>query len=630
MHDKVSGGTAGGMKNEDSDVAATDIALVAIRLITRAAEHISALIVLAVTLILLGGVASRYLLDRPLQWSDETAAFLFVWLTMFGSVTALARNGHLRLTIADRRSSERTKITLHLASRLLVFAMLAWLLGVSREHLEDAFLTINPMLHISEAWRASAMNIGFGLMAVIAFTQIIVGARQHVRELLAAACGILAGAALVYGASALTGGHYDLVLFFLVFGCACVLIGVPIAFAFGLATIAFLHWSTSIPLGIVVGRFEAGMSHLILLSVPMFIVLGLMFEMTGMARSMIAFLAALVGHLRGGLSYVMLAAMYLVSGISGAKAADIAAIAPAMVPEMRRRGVPDSELVSLLAGSSAMSETIPPSLVLITIGVVTGVSIGALFTGGLLPALVLALLMCLVARYNAGRDNLSLPARASWRATGQTFFASIPGLILPVVIRTAVVEGVATATEVATIGILYIFIAAIVVYRRFDFGRFYEVLKESAALSGAIMIILGAANAVSWALTQTGFSQDLAHSIATMPGGVAGFMALSILLFIVFGSLLEGIPALVIFGPLLFPVARTLGIHEVQYAMVAVLAMGVGLYTPPFGVGYYTACAIARIDPSVGMLRIWPYLGILIVGVVIVAAVPWISIGFLR
>jgi tripartite ATP-independent transporter DctM subunit len=599
------------------------------RAISLVAEHLAALIVLVVACVLLAGVTSRYVFNLPLRWSDEVASFLFVWLTMLGSTIALARNGHLRLTAIERRAGTRTKTVMSLASRLLVFAMLGWMLFASIEHLEDALYSINPMLHISDAWRSGAMNVGLALLAIVALAQIVVGARDNGAELLIALGSIAAASAALYGLSLATGGRYDLVLFFLLAGSVCVLIGMPIAFAFGLAALAFLQWTTSIPISIVVGRFEAGMSHLILLSVPMFIVLGLMFEMTGMARSMVAFLASLVGHLRGGLSYVMLGAMYLVSGISGAKAADMAAIAPAMVPEMRRRGVPDSELVSLLAGSSAMSETIPPSLVLITVGVVTGVSIGALFTGGLLPALVLALLMCVVARYNAGRDNLSRPARATWKATSQAFLAAIPGLILPIVIRTAVVEGVATATEVATIGVVYILIAALVVYRRFDLARFYEVLKEAAALSGAIMIILGAANAVSWALTQTGFSQDLAHSITTMPGGAGGFMVVSILLFILFGSLLEGIPALVIFGPLLFPIARSLGIHEVQYAMVAVLAMGVGLYMPPFGVGYYTACAISRIDPSEGMLRIWPYLGVLIVGVVIVAAVPWISTGFL-
>ena len=162
------------------------------------------------------------------------------------------------------------------------------------------------------------------------------------------------------------------------------------------------------------------MSRLILLAVPLFVFLGLLIEMTGMARAMVAFLAALLGHVRGGLSYVLLGAMYLVSGISGSKAADMAAVAPVLFPEMKRRGANEGELVSLLAASGAMSETIPPSLVLITIGSVTGVSIAALFTGGLLPALVLALALALIARWRSRREDLSGVAptahRAVWRA----------------------------------------------------------------------------------------------------------------------------------------------------------------------------------------------------------------------
>ena len=186
-------------------------------------------------------------------------------------------------------------------------------------------------------------------------------------------------------------GHGSLVVFFVVMVAACVGIGVPIAFTFGMATLSYLALTTDLPLVIVINRMDDGISNLLLLSVPMFVFLGLLMEMTGIARVMVNFLAALVGHVRGGLSYVLLGAMYLVSGISGSKAADMAAVAPILFPEMRKRGSHPGELASLLATSSAMSETIPPSLVLITIGsVVPGLSIAALFTGGLLPAAVAA------------------------------------------------------------------------------------------------------------------------------------------------------------------------------------------------------------------------------------------------
>ena len=260
------------------------------------------------------------------------------------------------------------------------------------------------------------------------------------------------------------------------------------------------------------------MSSLILLAVPLFVFLGLLIEMTGMARAMVAFLAALLGHVRGGLSYVLLGGMYLVSGISGSKAADMAAIAPVLFPEMKRRGASEGELVSLLAASGAMSETIPPSLVLITIGSVTGVSIAALFTGGLLPAAVLALALALIARWRSRNETLAgvrrPPTREIWRA----FVVAVPALILPFVIRTAVVKGIATATEVSTIGIVYAFIIGLICYRQFNWRRLYPMLVETAALSGAILLIIGTATGMAWALTQSGFSRQLAASMAAMPG----------------------------------------------------------------------------------------------------------------
>jgi len=206
----------------------------------------------------------------------------------------------------------------------------------------------------------------------------------------------------------------------------------------------------------------------------------------------------------------------------------------------------------------------------------------------------------------------------------------LPALLLPFVIRSAVIEGIATATEVSTIGIAYSFIVGLLVYRRFDWGRVGPALVETAALSGAILLIIGAATGMAWSLTQSGFSQTLADAMARLPGGTAGFIAVSIAAFIVLGSVLEGIPAVVLFGPLLFPIARQLGINEVHYAMVVVLSMGIGLFAPPFGVGYYAACAVSRIHPNAGMRPILAYLAALAVGTIVIAAVPWISTGFLK
>ncbi len=424
-------------------------------------------------------------------------------------------------------------------------------------------------------------------------------------------------------------GNWNLVLFFVGLLGAGVLLGVPIGFSFALSTLAYLACTTSTPLSVVVSRMDEGMSALILLAVPLFVFLGLLIEMTGMAVAMVNFLASLLGHVRGGLNYVLLGAMVLVSGISGSKAADMAAVAPVLFPEMKRRGAHEGELISLLAASGAMSETIPPSLVLITIGSVTGVSIAGLFTGGLLPALVLAVALAAIAWRRSRTEDVAHVRRARPAEIGRLFLLAVPALVLPFLIRAAVVEGVATATEVSTIGIAYSMLAGLLLYRRFDWARLPSMLIETACLSGAILFIIGSATGMAWALTQSGFSRQLAATMAGVPGGAAGFLAISIVAFVVLGSILEGIPAIVLFGPLLFPIARALGINEIHYAMVVVLAMGVGLFAPPFGVGYYAACAIGRASPDAAMRRIWPYLGALVAALILVAAVPWFSTGFL-
>ena len=297
----------------------------------------------------------------------------------------------------------------------------------------------------------------------------------------------------------------------------------------------------------------------------------------------------------------------------------MAAVAPVLFPEMKKRGANQGDLVALLSATGAQTETIPPSIVLITIGSVTGVSIAALFTGGLLPGLVLAAtLMALVWYRNRGED-LSGVKRAGAGEVGRAFVIAVPAIALPFIIRAAVVQGVATATEVSTIGIAYGVLAGLLIYRQFDWRRLYPMLVETASLSGAILLIIGAATAMAWGLTQSGFSRSLSEAMRAIPGGAVSFMAVSVVAFIVLGSVLEGIPAIVLFGPLLFPIAKAVGVHEVHYAMVVILSMGLGLFAPPFGVGYYAACAIGRVNPDEGIRPITGYMVALFVGLVIVA-----------
>jgi len=424
-------------------------------------------------------------------------------------------------------------------------------------------------------------------------------------------------------------GNWNLLVFFVgVIGLG-VGLGIPIAFVFALSAYAYTSLATATPVVVLAGRMDEGMSHLILLAVPLFVFLGLQIEANGMARAMVGFLASLLGHVRGGLSYVLVGAMYLVSGISGSKTADMAAVAPALFPEMQKRGAKPGDLVALLAATGAQTETIPPSIVLITIGSVTGVSIAALFTGGMVPGLVLGITLCAVVWMRYRGEDLSQVRRATMAEILRALVLALPALALPFVIRWAVVAGVATATEVSTIGIVYALVVGAALYRHFDVPRLGRMLVDTAVLSGAILFIIGSATAVAWSLTQSGFSRDLAALMTRLPGGVPVFLAFSIVAFVLLGSVLEGIPALVLFGPLVFPIAKSLGVHEVHYSMVVVLAMGLGLFLPPVGVGYYAACAVARVEPSDGLRPIVGYMIALLSGLIAVAAIPWLSIGFL-
>jgi tripartite ATP-independent transporter DctM subunit len=593
-------------------------------------EILAATLVALEIAILFGGVVARYAFNHPLVWSDELASILFLWLAMLGAVIAFRRDEHMRMTAAVGSLPAPTRATFDLFATCAALAFLLLIAWPAYEYAQEETFITTPALGLNNAWRAAALPSGIALMAVFAALRVSRAGSLRSVAIAAGAVALLVALFWLAGPLFRQFGNLNLLVFFVGVVAATVFAGVPIAFAFGLAIFGYLALTTHTPLLVLIGRMDEGMSHLILLAVPLFVFLGLLIEMTGMARAMVAFLANLLGHVRGGLHYVLVAAMYLVSGISGSKAADMAAVAPVLFPEMKARGAKPGDLVALLSATGAQTETIPPSLVLITIGSVTGVSIAALFTGGLLPGVVLAILLCFVVRRRYRRENLGDVKRATARQIGRTFIIALPALALPFLIRAAVVEGVATATEVSTIGIVYSSIIGLLVYRRFDWAALKPMLVATACLSGAILLIIGTATGMAWGLTQSGFSRSLAVAMTGLPGGAITFMAASIAAFVVLGSVLEGIPAIVLFGPLLFPIARTVGIHEVHYAMVVILAMGIGLFAPPFGVGYYAACAIGRVEPADGMRPILGYMLALVIGTIVVAAVPWISIGFLK
>lgn len=359
-------------------------------------EALAAALVASEILLLSMAVVARYVFHDPITWVDEINSFTLLWLGMMGVAIASYRGQHLRLSGVVRKLSKTAADHVALLALGVEIFLLCLLLAPAYEYCRDQHVVTSAMLEWPLSIKTAAI---FAALSMVIATDVLraLRAAKRAREL-GAALGVIAfviGAFWLISPALIAIGNYNLLVFFGTVLAGSMLIGVPIAFSFAIATAGYVMLTTSIPLSIVIERLDSGMSNPLLLSIPMFIFLGLMIGMTGLADAMVTFLAALVGRVRGGLAYVLIMAMYLVSGISGAKAADMAAVGPALFPEMKRRGSDPRKLVSLLAASAVMSETIPPSIVLIMVGSITSVSIAALFAGGIMPALVAAAALAL-------------------------------------------------------------------------------------------------------------------------------------------------------------------------------------------------------------------------------------------
>jgi len=588
-------------------------------------EGVSALLMTVIIGLLLGGVVSRYVFSSPIDWIDEAVSIAFIWVAMMGAAIAMHRNEHLRLTLFLDMLPPRLRDSVHAFALVAVAAFLVALLGPAIEHAKEEWFVATPTLGIPSTFRVVAIAVGIMLMLAIVLTYAArTVSKSH---LLAAALlvGALAAAGTWLSPQLAQLGLLNILIFLVGFVAVCLAAGVPIAFCFGLGVMSFLAFSTNVPLMVVVGRMDEGMSSIVLVSVPIFVLLGCILDATGMGKAIVDFLSSLIGHVKAGMSYVLLGSLFIVSGISGSKVSDMATVAPALFPEMKRRGHKPPEMIALLATGAAMADTVPPSIVLIVLGSVAGVSIAGLFQSGFVVAMVLLLALLVLARWKARHEHMGGARRAALPVIGRLLLIAAPALALPFLIRSAVGGGVATATEVSTIAVLYALLVGQVLYGGIGGKKIYAMLVETAALSGAILLILGTASAMAWAITQSGVVQQLSLFLTTLPGGWIAFMGVTIAVFLVLGCLLEGLPAVLLLAPIMFPIAKKLGINDVHYSMVVVCAMNVGLMMPPIGVGFYVACRIGNAKPDDVIGAIWPYLAALLVGVAVIAAVPAIS-----
>ena len=593
--------------------------------IVKPVEAVCAALVTLIVALLLIGVVSRYVFSNPVIWIDEVASIAFLWVAMLGAVLAVDRNEHLRLNLFVEMMPKRLGRFVQTFALLVVASFLLFMLHPSIEYVKSEWAIRTPALDLPNGFRVSAIGMSLALMLALVLRHAYAISIKTDLVLATGLVALIGGVCWLLSPALQTLGNLNIPIFLIGFVAVCLVAGVPIAFCFGIGTLCFLAFSTSLPLEVVVNRMDEGMSSLVLVSVPIFVLLGCVLDATGMGKAIIDFLASLVGHVKAGMSYVLLGSLFIVSGISGSKVSDMATVAPALFPEMKRRGHKPREMIALLATGAAMADTVPPSIVLIVLGSVAGVSIAGLFNSGVVVAMVLLVALAGLARWKARHEHSDGVKRAPFITVRRTFMIAGPALLLPFLIRGAVGGGVATATEVSTLAVMYAMVAGIFLYGGFSLHKLYEMLVETAALTGAILIILGTALSMAWVIAQSGVAQQLATFMTTLPGGWVGFMAVTMIVFLVLGCLLEGLPAILLLAPLMFPIARQLGINDVHYAMVVVTAMNIGLMMPPIGVGFYVACRIGNVSPDEAMGAIWPYIVALIAGLLVIAYVPTIS-----
>jgi tripartite ATP-independent transporter DctM subunit len=284
----------------------------------------------------------------------------------------------------------------------------------------------------------------------------------------------------------------------------------------------------------------------------------------------------------------------------------------------------------VLAASAAMGETVPPSIAMLVLGSITTLSMAALFVGGLIPAAVVAACLMALISMRARRGGGSVSRRASLRTVMTSAIGAILPLLMPVILFAGILFGIATPTEVSSFAVVYGLMLSCLIYRELDLATFLRIMRDSAMLAGMVLFILGAASGFSWALTVAYLPQRLVAVLHGINDNTALFVIGSIALLIIVGSVLEGLPALIILAPLMLPIAGGIGLSELHYGIVLLIAMGIGAFLPPAGVGFYVACAIMGTDIETAARAMLPYLVVLIVALLIVAFVPWFTVSLPR
>jgi len=596
---------------------------VVLRVADRIAETLVVAALLAELLLVLANIAARAFFHHSFLWADEAARLALSVMAFVGGAVAYRRGQHAHVQLIVGLMPKRgERVCLALAD-VVVFSAAILTGAVSIQFIADNWSERTPILQVPESLIAVPLPIGMTLIAVFAADRFW---RTHGQP----ALPIAAAFVVVAGVLATTcdywlpffGDQAPIIAALILFVVA-ILAGVPVGFVLLLATTAYLWGSGTISLVVLPQNMVNGTGNYILLAIPFFILAGLVMERGGVSLRLIRFVQALVGHLRGGLLQVTVVSMYIISGLSGSKPADVAAVGTVMRDRLREsHGAPEGAAV--LASAAIMGETVPPSIAMLIVGSITNVSVAAMFIGGIIPAAVMALCLAALIHVRATRAGAPLLPRAPLRTVVGAGLGAVAPILMPGFLLAGILSGVATPTEIAALAVVYGLFLAMAIYREMGIQDFVRTVGDAASLTGVLLFIFAAASAFSWTLTIAYVPQSLVELIASTGDSAPLFMIGSIALLILVGVLLEGLPSLNVLAPLLLPIAGRLGLSELHYALVLIIAMGVGGFMPLAGVGFYVCCAVMRCNVEAASRAMLPYLAVVLVGLLIVAFNPWL------
>jgi len=566
----------------------------------------------------------RYTFGQDFSWATDVWAILISVITFLGAPAYFRRSSGMAYTaLIDQARGTRGQVlrawglAIFLGVCLIALAAFPAFFAGQRTQ-------VLPVLQISSGFVAIWLGAGLVLFCLFTLEKLAMLDRwpAAIGVMLAAVIGLLA----ILLRRAYFDGTTDIDPFIPMAPALVIafITGVPIAGVLALAGVLYFVTTGDAPITAVPSALQYGVASFVLLAVPFFMVAGTLMEVTGMARRMIDTVQEWLGHWAGGLLVAQVIAMYIFSGLSGSKAADIATVGSVMKAPLRHYGYPPTESVAVLAASAAMGETIPPSLMLLVLGSITTLSVGSLFVAGVLPAAILAiaLIVAVLARSRHAGYRKAPPFRLG-RALRSTPLA-IPALIVPVIVVGGIVGGVASPTESATFAVVYGFVIALLVYRAIGLRSGWIALRDAALTAGMVLFMVAASNLLSQAIVIDGLGRAMANAFGALRVPLL-FMFITMLVMIVVGFVLEGLPAMLIAAPILLPIATRLGIDPLQYGIVLTMAVGIGVFLPPVGIGYYVACAIGEAPVNATMRPCVVYNLFLIVGMIIVILFPQIT-----